>query len=104
MRQSPDLALLREGAPTATDREGGLRRPDQATLTRFRSVEVAVRARMLAGDGLGEVEEELINPAALDSERKAVLWLLAWSLLPRAYQLAEVEAHIALLSRPRRAS
>jgi hypothetical protein len=29
-----------------------------------------------------------------------VLWLLAWSLLPRSYQLKEVEAHIRLLSGP----
>jgi hypothetical protein len=54
---------------------------------------------MLAGQGLGEVEQELIDPAPLAADRKAVLWLLAWSLLPPGYQLAEVDAHIALLLR-----
>lgn len=65
----------------------------------FRSLEFAVRTRMLAGRGLSEVEEQLIDPAPLSAEKKAVLWLLAWSLLPPSYQLAEVESHIRLLSR-----
>jgi hypothetical protein len=64
----------------------------------FGSLHLAVRKRMLAGHGLGAIEEELIDPAPVSSEKKAVLWLLAWSLLPSSYQLAEVEAHIALLS------
>jgi len=64
----------------------------------FGSLHLAVRKRMLAGHGLGAVEDELIDPAPVSTEEKAVLWLLAWSLLPSNYQLAEVEAHIALLS------
>ena len=54
---------------------------------------------MRAGRGLSEVEEELIDPASLNADEKAVLWLLAWSMLPPNHQLAEVEAHIELLSR-----
>ena len=64
----------------------------------FRSLHLAVRKRMLAGHGLGAVEDELIDPAPVSADKKAVLWLLAWSLLPSSYQLAEVEAHIELLS------
>ncbi len=54
---------------------------------------------MLAGRGLGEVEEELIDPAALSTDEKSALWLLAWSMLPPAHQRAEVEAHIEQLTR-----
>ena len=43
---------------------------------------------MLAGRGLGEVEEELIDPAALSTDEKSALWLLAWSMLPPAHQRA----------------
>jgi hypothetical protein len=64
----------------------------------FSSLHVAVRKRMLAGHGLGAVEDELIDRAPVSADEKAALWLLAWSLLPSSYQLAEVEAHIALLS------
>jgi non-ribosomal peptide synthetase component F len=53
---------------------------------------------MLAGRELSEVEDELIDPATLSSDEKAVLWLLAWSMLPAAHQLAEIQAHIELLS------
>jgi len=54
---------------------------------------------MLAGRQLSDVEEELIDPAPLSTDEKAVLWLLAWSMLPPSHQLAEVQAHIELLSR-----
>jgi hypothetical protein len=67
----------------------------------FESVQVAVRTWMLAGRGLGEVEEELIDPALLSADEKAVLWLLAWSMLSPSHQRAEVEAHIEVLSRQR---
>lgn len=56
---------------------------------------------MLAGRALSEVEDELIDPAPLSTDEKAVLWLLAWSMLPPSHQRAEVEAHIALLVRSR---
>jgi cytochrome c-type biogenesis protein CcmH/NrfF len=70
----------------------------QSSADVFRSLQLAVRKRMLAGHGLGAVEDEVIDPAPVSTEKKAVLWLLAWSLLPSSYQLAEVEAHIALLT------
>jgi cytochrome c-type biogenesis protein CcmH/NrfF len=70
----------------------------QSSADVFRSLQLAVRKRMLAGHGLGAVEDEVIDPAPVSTEKKVVLWLLAWSLLPSSYQLAEVEAHIALLT------
>jgi len=65
----------------------------------FDSLLVAVRTWMLAGRRLSDVEEELIDPAPLSTDEKAVLWLLAWSMMPPSRQRAEVEAHIKLLSR-----
>lgn len=65
----------------------------------FESLHIAVRTWILAGRGISEVEEELIDPATLRDDEKAALWLLAWSMLPRSYQRAEVEAHIEQLSR-----
>jgi hypothetical protein len=54
---------------------------------------------MAAGRGLSEVEDELIDPAALSTDEKAVLWLLAWSMQSPSRQHAEVEAHIEQLTR-----
>ena len=72
---------------------------DQLIVGEFESLQIAVKTWMLAGRGLGEVEEELIDPASLSSDEKAVLWLLAWSTLPPGQQLAEVQAHIQRLAR-----
>lgn len=58
---------------------------------------MAVETWMRAGRTLSEVEEELIDPAALDDDYKGALWLMAWSLLPAYRQREEVAAHIALL-------
>jgi hypothetical protein len=33
-----------------------------------------------AGVGLRDIEETVIEPAALDDDARAALWLLAWSL------------------------
>ena len=65
----------------------------------FDSLQIAIKTWMLAGRPLSEVEEELIDPAVLSADEKAVLWLLAWSMLPPAHQRAEVEAHIEQLTR-----
>ena len=54
---------------------------------------------MRAGRGLSDVEDELIDPAALSTDEKAALWLLAWSMQSPAHQRAEVEAHIEQLTR-----
>lgn len=67
----------------------------------FDSLHITVRTWMLAGRELSAVEEELIDPAPLSTDEKAVLWLLAWSMLPPSHQLAEVQAHIELLSHSR---
>jgi hypothetical protein len=64
----------------------------------FESLHITVKTWMLAGRELRDVEEELIDPAPLSTDEKAVLWLLAWSMLPPGHQLAEVQAHIELLS------
>jgi len=69
----------------------------------FDSLEVAVRTWMLAGRGVSEIEDELIDPATLSTDEKAVLWLLAWSLQSPSRQRAEVEAHMQQLSRARAA-
>jgi hypothetical protein len=67
----------------------------------FDSLEIAVKTWMLAGRGLSDIEHELIDPAMLSADEKAVLWLLAWSLQSPSRQRAEVEAHIEQLSRER---
>ena len=74
------------------------RSANRCDLGEFDSLQIAVRTWMLAGRGLSEVEEELIDPARLSADEKAVLWLLAWSMLPPSRQRAEVEAHIERLS------
>jgi hypothetical protein len=73
--------------------------PDEAGAAAFHHLQQAVRLRILAGNALSQVEDELIDPANVSADKKAALWLLAWSLLPPSYQLAEVEAHIELLCR-----
>jgi hypothetical protein len=47
--------------------------------------------------------DELIDPATLSTDEKAVLWLLAWSLQSPSRQRAEVEAHMQQRSRARAA-
>jgi hypothetical protein len=42
--------------------------------------EIVLRAR--AGAGLAEIDRALIEPAAVDEDEKAALWLLAWCSLP----------------------
>jgi hypothetical protein len=37
-------------------------------------------SRSRTGAGLRELEETVIEPATLDEDDKAALWLLAWSL------------------------
>jgi hypothetical protein len=44
-----------------------------------------------AGAGLRQLEEAVIEPAALDEDDKAALWLLAWSL-PAAKQSPATQA------------
>ena len=56
---------------------------------------------MLAGRWLSDVENELIDPAPLSTDEKAVLWLLAWSMQSPSRQRAEVEAHIEQLPHAR---
>jgi len=85
--------------PAIAASDARAQRPDRPTLAVFRSLQAAIRLRMLAGHELGEVEHELIDPAPLSGDWKAALWLVAWSLLPRSYQLAEIEAHVELLCR-----
>jgi hypothetical protein len=60
-------------------------------------VQAAVEEYMREGRGLTAVEDQLIDPSLFGDELKTALWLLAWSLLPSSYQVAEVEAHIERL-------
>ncbi|HEX2704049.1 MAG TPA: hypothetical protein VHM72_11545 [Solirubrobacteraceae bacterium] len=55
---------------------------------------------MLAGHELRLAEEELIEPATISTNRKAVLWLPASSPMLSGFQLAEIEAQIESLSDP----
>ena len=86
--------MVRERSATPRRKRGS-----DPTVDEFDSLQIAVRRWMLAGRELGEVEEELIDPAPLSTDRKAVLWLLAWSMMPPSHQRAEVEAHLKMLSR-----
>jgi hypothetical protein len=38
----------------------------------------AVEERIVLGDGLERIEAEVVDPAPLDEERRAALWLFAW--------------------------
>ena len=49
-----------------------------------------VISKSRAGVGLREIEEAVIEPAVLDEDEKAALWLLAWSL-PAARQSGATE-------------
>jgi hypothetical protein len=48
---------------------------------------------------LAEVEEEIIDPAPLDEEQKAAMWLYASATVPRG--VAEITAEVAQQSRSR---
>ena len=56
-----------------------------------------IRRRMRRGDSLHDVEDQIIDPAHLDPDQKAVLWLYAWSLVPIREQRAEVTRLTELL-------
>jgi hypothetical protein len=53
-----------------------------------------VAGMMLGGESLDRVEAEIIEPSALDPERKAALWLFAWSFLGGQEQRAELARHL----------
>jgi hypothetical protein len=38
----------------------------------------AVEERIVLGDQLDRIEAEVVDPAPLDEERRAALWLYAW--------------------------
>ena len=42
-----------------------------------------IRRRMRAGGSFDAVEEEIIDRCGLDGDRKAALWLYAWSFVPQ---------------------
>lgn len=57
----------------------------------------SVERWMLAGRSLDEVEQEIIEPAALRDDEKAALWMWAWSFLDPDYQRKEAMAHMERL-------
>lgn len=50
-----------------------------------------IASRMRSGASLVEVEDAVISPSALDSDRKAALWLYAWS----CQMLTKSDSHLA---------
>jgi hypothetical protein len=44
---------------------------------------------MLGGASLDSVEEEVIEPCGLDEDRKAALWLYAWSFMDGSEQRSQ---------------
>ena len=58
-----------------------------------------VASRMRSGASLTEVEDTVIDPSALDSDRKAALWLYAWSCQSRKRQRRQAVEHILMLTK-----
>jgi hypothetical protein len=51
-------------------------------------LQVRIAAMMQSGVSLDRVENEVIDPAELSSDRKAALWLYAWSFIDGREQRA----------------
>ncbi len=45
----------------------------------------------------GEIEDRIIDVAAVADDAKAALWLYAWSFVAKPYQRVEALAHLGLL-------
>jgi hypothetical protein len=45
----------------------------------------------------GDIEDRIIDVAALADDAKAALWLYAWSFVAKPYQRTEALAHLGLL-------
>ena len=52
-------------------------------VARFAELREQIRDATVQGVGLDQIGAELIEPAALDDDDKAALWLYAWSLARR---------------------
>jgi hypothetical protein len=51
-------------------------------------LQVRIASMMQSGVSLDRVENEVIDPAELSSDRKAALWLYAWSFIDGREQRA----------------
>jgi hypothetical protein len=56
-----------------------------------------VAVMMLTGASLGRVETDLIDPAPVNANQKAALWLFARSFVDLGEQRAEASRYLALL-------
>jgi hypothetical protein len=45
----------------------------------------------------GDIEERIIDAAAVADDAKAALWLYAWSFVAKPYQRVEALAHLGVL-------
>lgn len=50
-----------------------------------------ITSAIASGETIDEVDERLIEPAQVDSDHKAALWLFGWSFMGHDYQ-----RHLAL--------
>jgi len=58
-----------------------------------------VAAQMRSGASVADVEHDLIQPSRLDAERKAALWLYAWSGAPDRRRRQDAVARVLMLTR-----
>jgi hypothetical protein len=56
-----------------------------------------IELRVRSGARFEEIEERVIDPAPLNDDQKAALWLFAWSLMPERCQRAEAAARFAFV-------
>lgn len=56
-----------------------------------------VRTSMVSGASLGDVQDAVIDPAALDGDHKAALWLYAWSFERPARRRQRAIADVLML-------
>ena len=61
-------------------------------------IQAEIERRMRAGVRFDEIEHHVIDPAPLNDDQKAALWLFAWSFVPESRQRADAAAHLAFVS------
>jgi hypothetical protein len=53
-----------------------------------------IAAMMMSGVTLDTVESEIIDPSGLSADRKAALWLYAWSFMEGTEQRAVAKSYL----------
>lgn len=59
---------------------------------------VQITTAIAEGRTLDEVDEQVIQPAALSDDHKAALWLYAWSFMDSGKQRSLALSHIQLVT------